>query len=194
MGKSTKEKIFDTAVVLFSDVGYKEVSMRDIAAKVGIKAASIYNHYKSKENLLHSLVDFYMEHWQEYVPNTEEILLLIETIHPLEALKLLSFQFDPKMQNRMDRILFIAMREMINDSKCEELIAKCHVKRTDLKRVLDKMVELGKIEQIDTAAINMIAVNYALGAAIINGTNLKLDWEEWFKGFSMVFSLVKPLE
>jgi AcrR family transcriptional regulator len=56
-----KEKIFYTAVKLFAQKGYASVTMREIAAEVGIKAASIYNHYDSKESLLTAMVEYFRE-------------------------------------------------------------------------------------------------------------------------------------
>lgn len=47
----TIDKIKYEAYILFAERGYAGTSMRDIANKVGIKAASIYSHYKSKEDL-----------------------------------------------------------------------------------------------------------------------------------------------
>jgi AcrR family transcriptional regulator len=44
------------ALDLFSERGYEGVSMRDIAAKVGIKASSLYNHFSSKADLFDSIV------------------------------------------------------------------------------------------------------------------------------------------
>lgn len=41
---------------LFSKRGYDGVSMRDLAAEVGIKAASIYNHFSSKDEIFNSLL------------------------------------------------------------------------------------------------------------------------------------------
>jgi Transcriptional regulator len=47
----TKECIIYESLNLFSQKGYNGVSMRDIAAAVGIKGASIYNHFKGKEEI-----------------------------------------------------------------------------------------------------------------------------------------------
>ncbi len=47
----TIDRIKHEAYILFAEKGYADTSMRDIANKVGIKAASIYSHYKSKEDL-----------------------------------------------------------------------------------------------------------------------------------------------
>lgn len=56
---SNKELIFQTAVKLFAREGYENVTMREIAKEVGIKAASIYNHFASKEDLLDSIFQYF---------------------------------------------------------------------------------------------------------------------------------------
>lgn len=52
----TKEKILEAALRLFSSKGYEAISMEDIAQKVGIKAPSIYKHFKSKDSIFQSLI------------------------------------------------------------------------------------------------------------------------------------------
>lgn len=59
-GLSTKDKILFMSLELFSRRGYEGVSMRDIAAAVNIKGSSIYKHYKSKQDIFDSIVN-YME-------------------------------------------------------------------------------------------------------------------------------------
>jgi len=48
---STRDRIAESAAALFADRGFAGVSMRDIADAVGIKAASLYNHFADKEEL-----------------------------------------------------------------------------------------------------------------------------------------------
>jgi AcrR family transcriptional regulator len=55
--KSTSDVIVETGLELFSKIGYDGTSMRQIASLVGIQAASLYNHYASKEELLWSIVE-----------------------------------------------------------------------------------------------------------------------------------------
>ena len=47
----TRERTMEIAARLFAQNGFKGVSMRDIANAVGIKAASLYNHFSDKEDL-----------------------------------------------------------------------------------------------------------------------------------------------
>ncbi len=48
----TATRIRDAATELFYEKGYHATSMREVAAAVGIKAASVYNHFASKEDIL----------------------------------------------------------------------------------------------------------------------------------------------
>ena len=47
--KTTKERIIYESLRLFSEKGYDGVSMREIAAAVEIKAASLYAHFDGKD-------------------------------------------------------------------------------------------------------------------------------------------------
>lgn len=53
---NTKEKILDASLDLFSLYGYQDTSVAQIAAAVGIKAPSLYKHYKSKQAIFDALV------------------------------------------------------------------------------------------------------------------------------------------
>lgn len=54
--QNRKEEIRNITAKLFRKKGYGATSMRDIAEGVGIKAASIYNHFSSKQELLQDLL------------------------------------------------------------------------------------------------------------------------------------------
>lgn len=54
--KNTRDLIMQEALVMFAAKGYAAVSMRDIAAAVGIRASSIYHHFEGKQELFDALV------------------------------------------------------------------------------------------------------------------------------------------
>src|SRR5690606_41896114 len=53
---SRKEEIILVASRLFYEKGYKTVSMRDIATAMNIKAASLYNHIRGKQEILSEII------------------------------------------------------------------------------------------------------------------------------------------
>ncbi len=56
--QSTKERILETALRLFSEKGYGAVSVRDIAGAVGIRESSLYYHFKNKQDIFDTIVSF----------------------------------------------------------------------------------------------------------------------------------------
>ena len=54
---NTKEKILDEALTLFSEKGYANVYVGDIADRVGIKAPSLYKHYNNKKAIFDAIID-----------------------------------------------------------------------------------------------------------------------------------------
>ncbi|MEM8526464.1 MAG: TetR/AcrR family transcriptional regulator [Bacteroidota bacterium] len=86
--QSTKQKIQDAAARLFRKKGYNGTSMKDIAQAVDIKAASIYNHFSSKQellqNLLFDMANFFVKGMKEITTstlNTEQQLEQLITLH-----------------------------------------------------------------------------------------------------------------
>ena len=55
--KNTKEKILEEALKLFAQSGYMGTSMNDIASKLGVTKAALYKHYRSKQEILDSIIE-----------------------------------------------------------------------------------------------------------------------------------------
>lgn len=52
---SRKEQIIQVSARLFREKGFEAASMRDLAKELGIEAASLYSHIKSKDELLETI-------------------------------------------------------------------------------------------------------------------------------------------
>lgn len=52
----TKEKIQDVALELFGEQGYDKTSLREIAERLGVTKAALYYHFKTKEEIITSLL------------------------------------------------------------------------------------------------------------------------------------------
>lgn len=53
----TKQRILDEALTLFSEKGYANVFVGEIAERVGIKAPSLYKHYKNKRAIFDAIIN-----------------------------------------------------------------------------------------------------------------------------------------
>lgn len=60
---NTKQKIIEEALILFSEKGYSDVYVNDIAKAVGIKAPSLYKHFKNKQEIFHAILDELKENY-----------------------------------------------------------------------------------------------------------------------------------
>jgi len=54
--KDTKQRILIEALSLFSVKGYELVTVAEIADAVGIKAPSLYKHYRSKQDIFNAII------------------------------------------------------------------------------------------------------------------------------------------
>jgi AcrR family transcriptional regulator len=52
----TKKRILEQALALFASQGFRETTVRDIAAAVGLQQGALYNHFANKDAILTALV------------------------------------------------------------------------------------------------------------------------------------------
>jgi AcrR family transcriptional regulator len=60
---TTRARLRQAAIELFGEKGYDGASMTELAERVGIAKPSLYNYYRSKEELLLDLVDDGLSRW-----------------------------------------------------------------------------------------------------------------------------------
>jgi len=76
--RGTRERIQSVALELFAEQGYETTSLREIAERLGVTKAALYYHFKSKEDIVGSLVEDYfgqidaLIEWGRSQPGTAE--------------------------------------------------------------------------------------------------------------------------
>ncbi|WP_394926651.1 TetR/AcrR family transcriptional regulator [uncultured Robinsoniella sp.] len=68
---TTKRKILEKALMLFSEKGFDAVSVGQIAEAVGIKAPSLYKHYKSKQDIFNAILNEMAERYRQQTASME---------------------------------------------------------------------------------------------------------------------------
>ncbi|MDR1409381.1 MAG: TetR/AcrR family transcriptional regulator [Oscillospiraceae bacterium] len=195
-GVDTKQRIFDAAVKLFSERGFQVTSMKKLAAEANITPGSIYNHFHSKQEIVDEIYAFYHENWQKVLPHLDDLLAAAETEEPISVLRRLTVYYDPEIQKVMDRILIIAVGMSRFDARSEafvlEHIFQAHVKI--LLPVLNRMVELKRIEPVDTRVYCNLIAYMSFGTATLNSTSsMKIAKADWEACLAFVSSQIRPI-
>lgn len=166
---NTKDKIIYAAIDLFSSNGYSAVSVRDITRAAGIKESSLYNHFKSKDELLEVIFNMFMESVGKTSFREEEIDELLPGLEPEVFLQHHVLHFREKLTPAMEKIWRIIYLEQFRDKRARDF-------------VVNEII--GRAEAFYEKAFRAIAENYgnksadpALIAASCNYSLLALSME-----------------
>ena len=146
----TKEHIFDVFLEMTSNLGYENVSIRDITKKVGIKPASMYNHFLNKAKLLEYAYEYYSIHRYNNRRPVDMMKKLIETAGAEEIVKSLWYTFetdDRKKYVRMILITKIVYMRLFQDKTANAMFAEWNVNDAEfVVSILKHGINVGRIE------------------------------------------------
>ena len=126
---STRDKIMDVALNMFSERGYEAVSIRDICGEVGIKESTLYYHFKNKKDILDSLIEKFRSHIDGLLARVDEITdkpaqkkgkNVDPSVQIVDSYMIDSYLFDP-FCNLMLRLMMI---EQFHNEELRELYEK----------------------------------------------------------------------
>lgn len=120
MATNTKQAILQASIKAFSERGYYGVSVRQIAAEVGIKEGSIYNHYASKEDIFNHVLEKCCNYRKTLYITKEEIEEITRTKPTETVLKRLVFQIPESGKNNLSNFVKILFRDQYTNPKVAE--------------------------------------------------------------------------
>ena len=156
---SRKDVIVRKAATLFREKGYKAASMRDLAEAVGVEAASLYNHIRSKSELLHELV---FSVANKFVLKMDEIES--ENISSLEKMeKLLRFHITEMIHNYEE--VYVSDREWkhLSDPYLSNYQNQRRVYRKRIAAIIEEGIRNKEIKTIDAPTVVLIFLHAVSG-------------------------------
>lgn len=197
-GQETKDKIFDVSIELFSKKGFNEVSIRDIAAEVGIKQSSLYNHFTSKDEILKDIYELFKTEAVEVFPSLENLDDVIRKYTPKEFFKRGKNLFVEHMLNlRMEKVWRILFIEQASDQRAANMVLQESFKKSliFIEKSLEKMSEQDKIRPINpricsyeyTYPLNFMFYEYIISRSInTDKSSLEMQMDEHINYFCSV--------
>jgi AcrR family transcriptional regulator len=171
---SRKDVIVSKAATLFREKGYKAASMRDLAEAVGVEAASLYNHIKSKSELLHELV---FSVANKFVLKLDEIES--ESITSLQKMeKILRFHIS-EMINHYEEV-YVSDREWkhLSDPYLSNYQNQRRVYRKRLAAIIEEGIRNKEIKAIDAPTVVLIFLHAVSGIESWHRSTKKITAEE----------------
>jgi AcrR family transcriptional regulator len=153
---TTRERILDASIDLFAQKGFRDVSVREIAKAVGIKASSLYKHYESKEDILESIFLLFKEKMARTVISEEELRKNIHVISP-ERFLIESFdKFKLVMWNpQIVKIARIITHEQQRNQSVRQFFVQELIEKPNqvVQFAFDLMLENDLIDPVDTGIL-----------------------------------------
>lgn len=161
-----KEEIIYATLELASEYGLKSVSLSRIADKVGIRKPSLYNHFKSKEDLVNSMYTFLREKAQMGVGTTSGV----DTFQKNKSLgEILSDSISVYFSFLLDENMMKFFKVLYSERSISPVAAQIMLDETDRMISLTKNLFYGlvvhgkmKNENVDTAALSYAMTVHSL--------------------------------
>lgn len=145
---STRERIQQTAIALFSEHGYEHTSLREIAEHLGVTKAALYYHFKTKEDIAASFFESYavdldrISDWGETQPRDlstrTELLRRYAEVIRAHVPVLRFMQNNQAALTRLDRMSVFRMRQR----RLHALLVEAEAPLIDRLRAWDALTTL----------------------------------------------------
>ncbi|WP_413380967.1 TetR/AcrR family transcriptional regulator [Alkalihalobacillus sp. 1P02AB] len=188
----TKEKIIDTAIIMFNQEGTSSVSTNHMAKELGISTGNLYYHFKNKEEIIRAILEKMIQEWDSVwqVPNSN----WLPSFEDLKSIIRASFQLEWKYR--------FFYRELIVLMKMDPLLKDRHQqiqeqRMTEQKKFFQYFIDAGVLSisqgesQVqDLLKISWIISNYWL--AFLETSGEEVSEEKIEQGIQLIMTVIQP--
>ena len=160
MGKETKDRILDEALIRFVENGYKGTNLRDFAAGMGLSKSALYSHYESKEAIWNALLEKMEAYYSERFGSPAHLPKIPTSCEALFSLVMHMVDFtihDEKII--LTRKLLLT--EQFHDDRLKRLATEHFTNGTKaiFRSIFEKMIDAGLLiaEDPDMLALSFTA-------------------------------------
>lgn len=163
------EQILNAAKKLFTNYGFKKVSMDEIASEAGVTKKTVYTYFSSKEELLKYCIKEELQNMRKIIENVESKKLdFMETVHQV-IYNLLKYKKSCKFLKMLFKESEILKNEQLKDNL--KIVDK------EIQNYIRKQLELAiqndkiEVQNIDITTFLIYKMYIAL----------MIDWNEDYK-------------
>jgi len=164
----TKKLIFESAIKIFSESGYRGATMDEIASNAGLVKGTLYYHFASKEQIFNFIVEEGLQILQEQV-----IEVQVMNLSPIEKLiKICKIQL--KFLHGYTNFFKVVMSQLWgNDKRQSDLRQKIKKYIDEIEINIKAAIEEGQIENDNTELMAYEFFGTLCSSAIYESINVE---------------------
>jgi AcrR family transcriptional regulator len=171
---SKKDLILQKAAIMFREKGFAATSMRDLAESVGIEAASLYNHIRSKSEILEAICFDVANRFNaniEAIENSPQ-----KSIAKVETL--LRFHIQQMIENYEE--VYVSDREWkhLEEPYLSNFQTQRRSYRKKFAAIIDDGIQKGEIRKIDASTAVLIILHVVSGIESWHRSQAKINAAE----------------
>ena len=142
---STRQRILNHAARLFAEKGFTETTVRELAEAVGINAASLYNHFASKNAILENILADYSKLSTDSF-NRRDVRGILQANPNTEGiLTCLQLNFPQEQADYLLRTLCVLLQEQFRNTTVRDYMSQHFILRAELncRTIISTLIELG---------------------------------------------------
>lgn len=186
--RSTKEKILESALKLFSAKGYLGATTREIAKEAGVAEVTLFRHFPSKENLLEGVLKNY-----SFLPELKHILPELSSLKYEDALFVIIRSFLDSLFLRKDITKIMKTEILTHPEQVTRFFRPFLDELYDtIASYFEEMQKKGLCREFDTrlggrALLGMIFSYFEVEEFIFQRQSTQEDYEKTIKEFINIF-------
>ncbi len=185
--KTVEERILDAAMVIFSKNGYNGATTIKIAEKAGVNEITIFRKFKSKENLLKSVIE---KNLMETLEKLDHILCMEKNTDIEVCIKTLGITLNQFLDERMD-FIFMMVTEGRKRPEIMGLFTQFRRKLIEhLSEYFREQMNQGNIRKVDPDLLAITLFNFIFSKSLskkIFKENLMKDDLEVYEEYTDIF-------
>lgn len=161
-GEKTEAAIREAALRLMARHGYDAVSMRQLAAEVGVQAAALYRYFPNKEELLFSLMREHMEGliaaWEAARPASDDPAVRLSAY----TANHIRFHVERRHSTHVSNMEL----RSLGHAKLSAILKLRTAYEKELRQILREGAETGRFDIEDTALTAMAMIQMITGVIV----------------------------
>jgi len=186
--EAAKTKIIETARAVFSEKGYHDATMDDIARELGVSKGALYSYFRSKEDLLVEISQQIHTTLRETVEKTCENPELVPALE--EIYNMILGKYKDTLHTHFEIIASAS-----HDQKIKKIIMADYQEDIDAVRIfMECKIRQGLIRSdIDAGTLAKLSVSLYLGtmAMLVIGFDNEEVHGDWIKSMLLVLNAPK---